>query len=73
MQIFNKFDIISVKKNFEVKSEDMQIKVKSESADIVEIRVIDGRKCLVIPMNSDIEVNGIVKRIVQELNDSEEE
>ena len=51
----------------------MQIKVKSEAADIVEIRVIDGRKCLVIPMNSDIEVNGIMKRIVQELNDSEEE
>lgn len=66
-------DNIREKKNFEVKSEDMQIKVKSESADIVEIRVIDGRKCLVIPMNSDIEVNGIVKRIVQELNDSEDE
>lgn len=66
-------DNIREKRNFEVKSEDMQIKVKSESADIVEIRVIDGRKCLVIPMNSDIEVNGIVKRIVQELNDSEDE
>lgn len=66
-------DNIREKKNFEVKSDDMQIKVKSESADIVEIRVIDGRKCLVIPMNSDIEVNGIVKRIVQELNDSEDE
>lgn len=65
-------DNIREKKNFEVKSDDMQIKVKSESADIVEIRVIDGRKCLVIPMNSDIEVNGIVKRIVQELNESED-
>lgn len=66
-------DNIREKKNLEVKSEDMQIKVKSEAADIVEIRVIDGRKCLVIPMNSDIEVNGIVKRIVQELNESEGE
>ncbi len=66
-------DNVREKKNFEVKSEDMKIQVKSEAADIVEIRVIDGRKCLVIPMNSDIEVNGIMKRIVQELNDSEED
>lgn len=66
-------DNIREKKNFEVKTDDMQIKVKSESADIVEIRVIDGRKCLVIPMNSDIEVNGIVKRIVQELGEGEDE
>lgn len=66
-------DNVREKKNFEVKSEDMKIQVKSEAADIVEIRVIDGRKCLVIPMNSDIEVNGIMKRIVQELNDSEDE
>ncbi|MBQ7832715.1 MAG: DUF4317 domain-containing protein [Lachnospiraceae bacterium] len=66
-------DNIVEKKNFEVKSDNVQLKVKSEAADIVEIRVIDGRKCLVIPMNSDIEVNGIVKRIVQELNDSEDE
>ncbi|MBQ3517328.1 MAG: DUF4317 domain-containing protein [Lachnospiraceae bacterium] len=66
-------DNVREKKNFEVKTDEMQIKVKSEAADIVEIRVIDGRKCLVIPMNSDIEVNGIMKRIVQELNDSEED
>ena len=66
-------DNVREKKSLEVKSDEMQIKVKSEAADIVEIRVIDGRKCLVIPMNSDIEVNGIMKRIVQELNDSEEE
>ena len=66
-------DNVREKKSLEVKSDEMQIKVKSEAADIVEIRVIDGRKCLVIPMNSDIEVNGIMKRIVQELNDSEED
>lgn len=66
-------DNVREKKSLEVKSDEMQIKVKSEAADIVEIRVIDGRKCLVIPMNSDIEVNGIVKRIVQEMNDFDEE
>jgi len=60
-------DSICERKNFEVKSDNMQLKMKAEAADIVEIRVIDGRKCIVIPMNSDVEVNGIVKRIVKEL------
>ena len=54
-----------------MKSDNLQIKVKPEAADVVEIRVIDGRKCIVIPMNSDIEVNGIVKRIVKELEGDE--
>lgn len=60
-------DSICEKKNFEVKSDNLQIKMKPEAADVVEIRIIDGRKCIVIPMNSDVEVNGIVKRIVKEL------
>ena len=64
-------DSICEKKNFEMKSDNLQIKVKPEAADVVEIRVIDGRKCIVIPMNSDIEVNGIVKRIVKELEGDE--
>lgn len=60
-------------KKMTMKSGDVQIQVKPESADIVEIRVIDGRKCLVIPMNSDMEVNGIVRKIVEELSDNAEE
>lgn len=63
-------DSVREKKNLDIKSDNMQIKVKTEAADMVEIRVIDGRKCLVIPMDSDVEVNGIVKRIVEELENS---
>lgn len=66
-------DSLREKKNIEVKSPEMQIKVKTDSADLLEIRVIDGRKCLVIPMNSDIEVNGIMKRIEEELKENKEE
>lgn len=60
-------------KKMTMKSGDVQIQVKPESADLVEIRVIDGRKCLVIPMNSDMEVNGIVRKIVEELSDNSDE
>lgn len=61
------------KRNIEVKSGEMQIKVKPDAADLLEIRVIDGRKCIVIPMNSDIEVNGIMKRIEEELKEERNE
>ena len=50
-----------------IQSDDVKIMVKPDSADLVEIRVIDGRKCIVIPMNSDMEINGIMKRIVDEI------
>ena len=50
-----------------MKSDDVKIMVKPDSADLVEIRIIDGRKCIVIPMNSDMEINGIMKRIVDEI------
>ena len=62
-----KVDSLREKKNMTMKSDDVKIMVKPDSADLVEIRVIDGRKCIVIPMNSDMEINGIMKRIVDEL------
>ncbi|MCR4814412.1 MAG: DUF4317 domain-containing protein, partial [Lachnospiraceae bacterium] len=64
-----KVDSLREKKNMTMKSDDVKIMVKPESADLVEIRVIDGRKCIVIPMNSDMEINGIMKRIVEELKE----
>ena len=33
--------------------------VAPDRADLVETRIIDGRKCLVIPMESEVELNGI--------------
>ena len=62
-----KVDSLREKKNMTMKSDDVRIVLKQDYADCVEVRVIDGRKCIVIPMNSDMEINGIVKRIRDEM------
>ena len=46
-------------KKFEIKTPDVVVHVDPERADLVETRVIDGRKCLVIPMEGEVELNGI--------------
>ena len=46
-------------KRFEIKTPDVVVHVDPERADLVETRVIDGRKCLVIPMEGEVELNGI--------------
>jgi len=51
---------ITSTKAFEVKTPDTVIKVNPESADLVTTRIIDGRKCLVIEITDQVEVNGIV-------------
>lgn len=62
---------IKEKGRLEVKGENVKVSVKPEAAELVEIRMIDGRKCLVIPMDSDVEVNGIIKKIVAKLEEEE--
>ena len=44
-------------RKFEIKTPDIVINVSPDRAELVEIRVIDGRKCLVIPME-EAEING---------------
>ncbi|MCD8153754.1 MAG: DUF4317 domain-containing protein [Clostridiales bacterium] len=46
-------------RKFEIKTPDVAIHVAPERAGLVETRVIDGRPCLVIPMEGEVEVNGI--------------
>ena len=46
-------------RRFEIKTPDVVIHVQPDRADLVETRVIDGRRCLVIPMEDNVEVNGI--------------
>ena len=46
-------------RRFEIKTPDVVVHVDPERADLVETRVIDGRKCLVIPMEGEVEFNGI--------------
>ena len=65
-------DRIKEKGRIEVKGENVKVSVKPEAAELVEVRMIDGRKCLVIPMDSDVEVNGIIKKIVAKLEEGEE-
>ncbi|MBQ9765336.1 MAG: DUF4317 domain-containing protein [Lachnospiraceae bacterium] len=46
-------------RSFEVKTPDVLIKVNPEHAYLVETMTIEGRKCLVIEMGENVEVNGI--------------
>ena len=41
------------------------IKVNPERMDLVETRMIDGRQCLVIPVDDHIEVNGLNVRTMK--------
>lgn len=55
-------NITSVR-NFNIQTPDVEIKVKPERVDLIETRIIDGRHCLVIPVEEHIEVNGIPVRM----------
>jgi hypothetical protein len=44
---------------FEVKTPDVVIKVNPERTDLVVTKIVDGRRCLVIEINDQVEVNGI--------------
>ena len=59
-------------RRFEVRTPDVTIHTAPERADLIETRVIDGRPCLVIPMEGRVEVNGIaVSTALQETEASE--
>ncbi len=49
-------------RTFEVKTPDVVVKVKPERTDLVETQIINGRRCLVIALDGSVEVNGIVVR-----------
>jgi hypothetical protein len=46
-------------RKFEVKTPDVIVQVNPSRADLVDTRVIDGRRCIVIEINDAVEVNGI--------------
>ncbi len=54
-------NVVNVKK-FEVKTPDVVIQVNPEKAQLVETRMIDGRRCLVIAIDDNVEVNGVSVR-----------
>ena len=46
-------------RSFEVKTPDVVVKVKPERTDLVETKVLNGRRFLVIALDGSVEVNGI--------------
>ncbi len=53
---------IASMRTFQVETPDVVVKVNPERSDLVEIREIDGRRCLVIAVDDHLEVNGIEVR-----------
>ncbi len=47
-------------RSFEVKTPDVVVKVNPERVDLVQTKLVDGRKCLVIEITDQVEVNGIL-------------
>lgn len=68
---------IAETRKFNIETPDVVIKVNPERADLIETRMIDGRQCIVIPVDDHIEVNGInvrtLKRPAQSTTAYEEE
>ena len=50
-------------KTMEIASSEIKIRVSPEQAQLIETRVLDGRKCLVIPLDQEVTVNGIAVRV----------
>ena len=51
-------------RSLEVKTPDVVVKVKPERTDLLQTRNIDGRECLVITLDGNVEVNGVSIRTV---------
>ncbi|MBR1931356.1 MAG: DUF4317 domain-containing protein [Lachnospiraceae bacterium] len=49
-------------RTFEVKTPDVVIKVNPDRTDLIETKTIDDRKCLVVALDGNVEVNGITVR-----------
>jgi hypothetical protein len=52
-------DNIYSSRSFEVQTPDVTVKVNPDHTDLVETKLIDGRRCLVIDLQGSAEVNGI--------------
>lgn len=50
-------------RQFEIKTPDVIVRVSPDRTDFVQTKMIDGRKCLVIELNDQVEVNGIQVRM----------
>lgn len=53
---------LTSQKALEVRTPDAVVKISPERAALMETRIIDGRPCLVIPIEDYVEVNGVPVR-----------
>lgn len=60
-------------RQFEIKTPDVVVKVSPDRMDLVETKVINGRKCLVISLDNSVEVNGITIHMGLSGEEEEEE
>ena len=51
-------NVVNTKK-FEIKTPDVTVNVNPNRTDLVDTRIINGKRCLVIEINDQVEVNGI--------------
>ena len=58
-------DNVANRRTFEVKTPDVVIKVNPERADLVNTILMNGKRCLVIEINDQVEVNGINIHLTQ--------
>lgn len=52
-------DNVAPTRSLEVRNHNMVLRVNSKHTDIIDTRIIDGKKCLVIEVTDDLTVNGI--------------
>lgn len=55
---------IAETRKFSIQTPDVVIKVNPERSDLVETKIVDGKQCLVIEINDQVEVNGVPIRTV---------
>ena len=53
---------IAETRRFSIQTPDVVIKVNPERTDLVETKIVDGKQCLVIEINDQVEVNGVPVR-----------
>lgn len=56
---------ITETRKFNIETPNIIIKANPDRADLVETRMIDGRQCMVIPVDDHVEVNGINVRTIK--------
>ena len=62
---------ISSPRKFSIETPDVVVKVNPERLDLIETKIIDGRQCLVIAVDSHLQVNGVDVRTLAETELSE--